>query len=115
MLIPSRWSNLAFIFKNLQRPEKYHFCFRISIKTKALSCVQLDPAHQALINSILQLHKDGLNSRQIADNLNERGVTSWGVKWFYPELLFGVIRKARLNIERIGDAVVYVRCELVAR
>jgi len=71
--------------------------FQISVKTKALSLVQLDPAHQALIDRILKLHQEGLNSRQIADYLNERGVSSWGGKRFYPELVFGMIRKARLR------------------
>ena len=62
--------------------------------------VQLDPAHQALIDRILKLQQGGLNSRQIADQLNELGITSWGGKRFYPELVFGVIRKARLKATR---------------
>jgi hypothetical protein len=80
-----------------------------------LSCVRVDPAHQALIDRILRLQKDGMNCRQIAAYLNDEGVTSWTGKRFYPELVFGVIRKARLKTERMGDAVVDVRCELVAR
>jgi len=56
-----------------------------------------------------------MNCRQIAAYLNDEGVTSWTGKRFYPELVFGVIRKARLKTERMGDAVVDVRCELVAR
>ena len=107
-----RWSNLAFTFEELQRSAEYHFCFRISIKTKALSWVHLDPAHQALIDRILGLQKDGLNCRQIADYLNDEGVTSWNGKRFYPELVFGVIRKARLKVQRMRDAVLDVLCEL---
>ena len=95
------------------QPSAY-LCVRVRVETKALSFVYLDPAHQALINGILRLHQDGLNSRQIADNLNERGVTSWGGKQFYPELVFGVIRKARLKVERMADSVVDARCELVS-
>ena len=67
------------------------------VETKAPTLVPLDPAHQALIDRILKLHQDGLNSRQIADHLNERGVSSWGGMRFYPELVFGVIRKARIK------------------
>jgi hypothetical protein len=40
-------------------------------------------------------------------------VTSWGGKRFYPELVFGVIRKAKLKADRIADVVVDVRCDLV--
>lgn len=102
LLKASRWSNLAFTFEELQRSARYHFCFRISIKTKALSWVQVDPAHQALIDRILGLQKNGMNCRQIAAYLNDEGVTSWTGKRFYPELVFGVIRKARLKAERMS-------------
>lgn len=81
---------------------EYHVCFRISIKTKALSLVLVDPAHQSLIDSILRLHQDGLNSRQIADYLNDEGVISWGGKRIYPELVFGVISKAWMKSERVA-------------
>jgi hypothetical protein len=39
------------------------------------------------------MKEGGLNCRQITDKLNGEGVTSWGGKRFYPELVFGVIRK----------------------
>jgi hypothetical protein len=93
---------------------KYHFCFRISIKTKALSWVHVDPAHQALIDRILGLKQGGMNCSQIAAYLNDEGVTSRTGKRFYPDLVFGVIRKAKLKAMRLADAVVDVRCELVA-
>ena len=112
-ITPLRWSSLAFTFEELQRSAKYHFCFRISIKTKALSLVCLDPAHQALIDRILRLQNDGLNCCQIAAYLNDEGVTSWTGKRFYPELVFGVVRKAQMKNEREVDAVVDVRCALV--
>ena len=93
----------------------YYLCVQIKVKTKALSLVYLNPDHQALIDRILGLQNDGLNCRQIADYLNDEGVTSWTGKRFYPELVFGVIRKAKLNSERIADGVVDVRCELAPR
>ena len=58
--------------------------------------VSLDPAHHALIDRILGLKEGGVNCRQIAAYLNDEGVTSWTGKRFYPELVFEVIRKARL-------------------
>jgi hypothetical protein len=86
-----------------------NLCVQVKIKTKALSLVQLDPAHQALIDRILELQGGGLNCRQIADQLNDLGVTSWGGKRFYSELVFGVMRKARLKADRMGDTVVGVQ------
>ena len=76
--------------------------------------VSLDPAHQALIDRILRLQDGGLNCRQIAAYLNDEGVTSWTGKRFYPELVFGVIRKAKLKAKGLADPMVDVRCELVS-
>lgn len=72
-----RWSNLAFTFEELQRSAEYHFCLGISIRTMALSWVQVDPAHQALIDRILGLKEEDLNCHQIAAYLNNEGVSSW--------------------------------------
>ena len=70
---------------------------RIEIKTKSLLPVVLDPAHQALIDRIVGMHSEGLDTRKISDRLNAEGVTSWTGKEFYPALVFGVIRKAKLR------------------
>jgi hypothetical protein len=83
-----------------------YLCVQIGIETNALSKTYLDPDHQALIDTILGLKSSGLNCRQIADKLNAEGVTSWSGKKFYPELVFGVIRKARLKKERLIHAAV---------
>lgn len=73
-----------------------------------MSLVYLEPEHQSLIDHILVLNQEGLNSRQIADHLNELGVTSWTGKRFYPELVFGVIRKARERVRRVVVAAMDV-------
>lgn len=69
-------------------------CVQLRVETKMASLVQLNPADQALIGQILTLNQDGLKSRQIADYLNELGVTYWRGKRLYPQLVFGVLRKA---------------------
>ena len=79
-----------------------------------MSLVQLDPAHQALIDRILGLKEGGMNCRQIAAYLNDEGLTSWTGKRFYPELVFGILRKARLKAERKTDSVMDVRCQLIS-
>jgi hypothetical protein len=76
--------------------------------------VHVDPAHQALIDRILGLQKDGMTRRQIAAYLNDVGVTSWTGKRFYPKLVFGILRKARIAKERSIDAVVDLRCALLS-
>ena len=52
-----------------------------------------------------------MNCRQIAVYLNDEGVTSGTGKRFYSELVFGVIRKARLRVERRVD-LVDVECDM---
>ena len=89
-----------------------NLCVQIRIETKTLSKTYLDPDHQALIDNILGLKENGLNCRQIAEKLNDEGVTSWNGKRFYSELVFGVVRKARLKKERLAHAVVEVRTTL---
>ncbi len=70
--------------------------------------VHVDPAHQALIDRILGLNEGGMNCRQIAAHLNDEGVSSWTGKRFYPALVFGILRKARLkavkrSLQNISD------------
>lgn len=77
--------------------------------------VQVDPVHQALIDRILGLKEGGMNCRQIAAYLNDEGVSSWTGKRFYPELVFGILRKAGLKGERMGDAVMDVSCQMIKK
>lgn len=89
-----------------------NLCVQIRIETKTLSKTYLDPVHQTLIDNILRLKESGLNCRQIADTLNTAGVLSWTGKKFYAELVFGVIRKARLKKDRLFHKVVVVSTTL---
>ena len=80
----------------------YYLCVQVKVKTKALSLVYLNPDHQALIDRIMGLHEKGWIPRRISEHLNALGVTSWTGRQFYPELVFGIIRKARLKKNRIN-------------
>jgi len=62
--------------------------------------VYLNPDHQALIDRIMRLHEKGWIPKKISEHLNALGVNSWTGKQFYPELVFGIIRKARLRSEK---------------
>jgi hypothetical protein len=92
-----------------------YLCFQIKVKTKALSLFYLNPDHQALIDRIMRLHEKGWIPKRISKHLNALGVNSWTGKQFYPELVFGIIKKARLKNARMGNIVLDVRCELVVR
>ena len=76
----------------------------IEIKTKSLLPVVLNPAHQALIDRIVGMSEEGLDTRQISDHLNAEGVLSARGKTYYPAMVFGVIRKARLRAQALLKA-----------
>ena len=65
--------------------------------------VYLNPDHQALIDRIMRLHEKGWIPKKISEHLNALGVNSWSGKQFYPELVYGIIRKARLRVKRMSD------------
>ena len=62
--------------------------------------VHLNPDHQNLIDRIMGLHEKGWIPKKISEHLNDLGVSSWSGKQFYPELVFGIVRKARLRAAR---------------
>ncbi len=69
--------------------------------------------HHALIDRVQRLQDGGLTCRQIAAYLNDEGVTSWTGKRCYPELVFGVIRKARRKTER-SNLLVEMNCRITS-
>ena len=92
-------------FFGVKAEVNYYLCVQIKVKTKALSMVYLNPDHQALIDRIMRLHEKGWIPKKISEHLNALGVNSWSGKQFYPELVFGIIRKARLKRERLAQQV----------
>lgn len=103
-------------FFGVKTEVNYYLYIQIKVKTKALSLVYLNPDHQALIDRIMRLHEKGWIPKKISEHLNALGVNSWSGKQFYPELVFGIIRKARLRATRDMDStslegvVVELRC-----
>ena len=99
-------------FFGVKAEVNYYLCVQVKVKTKALSLVYLNPDHQALIDRIMGLHAKGWIPKRISEHLNALGVNSWTGKRFYPELVFGIIRKARLKANR-GSGTTVVTCSLV--
>ena len=83
----------------------YYLCVQIKVETKALSLVYLNPDHQNLIDRIMRLHEKGWIPKKISEHLNALGVNSWSGKQFYPELVFGILRKAKLKKERLVQGI----------
>ncbi|NDG42103.1 MAG: hypothetical protein EBY28_22730 [Betaproteobacteria bacterium] len=65
---------------------------------------------------MMVMHREGMTRRAIADHLNALGVLSSTGKEFYPALVFGIIRKARLRREVAASSMppVDVKVAIVA-
>ena len=101
----SRWSNFLLTFFGVKTEVDYYLCVQIKVETKALSLVYLNPDHQNLIDRIMRLHEKGWIPKKISEHLNALGVNSWSGKQFYPELVFGILRKAKLKKERLVQGI----------
>jgi len=78
-----------------------------------LYLVYLNLAHQVIIDRILKVHQDGLNSCEIAEHFNDLGGRmSWTRMRIYPELVFEVNRKATLKADRTASAIKERSCRL---
>ncbi len=103
-------------FFGVKTEVNYYLCVQVKVETKALSLVYLNPDHQALIDRIMGLHAKGWIPKRISEHLNALGVNSWTGKQFYQELVFGIIRKARLkanrdkNSTKLEQVTVELRC-----
>jgi hypothetical protein len=49
------------------------------------------------------IHAKGWISKKISEHLNALGVNSWTGIQFYPELVFGIIRKALIKKVRVSN------------
>lgn len=96
---PSRWNDVVDTFRQLWRKATHALTVRVTVQSRGLLVHTLNPAHQSLIDRIVVMHREGMTSRAIADHLNALGVLSSTGKEFYPALVFGIIRKARLRRE----------------
>jgi hypothetical protein len=115
LLRASRWSNFLLTFFGVKNEANYYLCVKIKVRTKALSLVYLNPDHQALIDRIMELHAKGWIPKRISEHLSALGVNSWSGKQFYPELVFGIIRKARLKKKRLSQATELTSIEVSLR
>jgi len=97
----SRSSNQVLTLRGVQKSTSRKVNFVVEIKA-AIPAVPLSQEHQTFIDQIVALHEQGLTNRAIADHLNANGIRSWTGKSFYPQLVFGLIRKAKLREERGG-------------
>ena len=78
--------------------------FDAELRTRQLSLNTLSSEQEDRHALVLSLHERGLNSAQIADELNARGIlTPKGLR-YYPELVFVTRRKLELRMGRSTSA-----------
>jgi hypothetical protein len=92
----------------LRKNADFFLRFPVIIETHRLQVPTLSEQHQSLIDRILSMHNAGISNSEIASILNNSGVLSMRGHRFYPELVFGIIRKAKLRIARMTSKDVIV-------
>jgi hypothetical protein len=74
--------------------------FTVELTTRQLSLNLIPDRQQERHRLIEQLHESGLSDKQIASELNRRGVLTPSGKEYYQELVFVTRRKLRMRAER---------------
>jgi hypothetical protein len=74
--------------------------FTVELTTRQLTLNHIPGRRQERHRLIEQLHESGLSDKQIASELNRRGITTPSGKQYYQELVFVTRRKLRMRAER---------------
>jgi hypothetical protein len=74
--------------------------FTVELTTRQLSLNLIPNRRQERHRLIEKLHESGLSDKQIASELNRRGILTPSGKEYYYELVFVTRRKLRLRAER---------------
>jgi hypothetical protein len=75
-------------------------CFTVEFSTRQLSLNLIPDRQQERHKLIVELYESGLSDREIASELNRRGVLTPTGKAYYPELVFVTRRKLKMRSER---------------
>jgi hypothetical protein len=92
----SRWSKFAITHLD----PGVVLCFTVEFATRQLSLNLIPQRQQERHNLIAKLHESGLSDKEIASELNRRGVLTPTGKAYYAELVFVTRRKLKMRSER---------------
>ena len=94
------WSRFRYIKYDLSK------CFLrvdVTVKTRTLTTPHLPEPRLQRLRLIDDLHQKGLDNREIADHLNQRGLISPRGGSYSPKLVWATLKKFDLRKERIKD------------
>ena len=100
MVARSQWSRFYWIKSD---PSKFFLCIDITVRTRTLTTVDLSPERLERLHLISDLHDQGLNSREIADHLNDRGIRSPRGGTYSSKLVWVTLKKFKNRRERMKD------------
>ena len=82
--------------------------FKVSLTSRGTPLPILDKDQIATLDEMLRLFGEGLNSREIAERMNETGWKPKSVGAFYGKLVWASLKKYRQRLERERDYVVQI-------
>ena len=98
--IPLPWSRFHYIEHDLSR---YALGVDVTVRTSILSLQVIPDYRLEKLHLIDDLHDQGLNSREIADHLNQRGIRSPKGGTYSSKLVWGTLNKFKRRQERMKD------------
>ena len=96
----SRWNRFHYIKHDLSR---YALGVDVTVKTRNLTTCDLSPERLERLHLISDLHDQGLNSREIADHLNDHGIRSPRGGTYSSKLVWVTLSKFKKRQERVKD------------
>ena len=75
----------------------------VTVRTRTLTLVELSQERLEKLNLIDDLYQQGLNSREIADHLNQRGIRSPKGGTYYLKLVWVTHKQLKRRHERMKD------------
>jgi hypothetical protein len=94
--------------QSLRKNADFFLRFHAIIETQRVQVFTINDSHQQLIDRIYSMHVDGMSNTEISRVLNNSGVVSIRGNRFYSNLVFGIIRKFKLRLQRLTSKDVIV-------
>ena len=95
-----KWNRFYWIKSD---PSKFFLCIDITVRTRTTTLVELSQERLEKLYLIDDLYQQGLNSREIADHLNELGIRTPKGGTYYSRLVWVTQKKFKRRQERMKD------------
>ena len=105
---PLQWSEMKSIGRLGEKVRLIRLRFKISLTSRGTPLPIIDQDQIATLDEMVRLSREGLNSGEIAQRMNDTGWKPKSVGAFYGKLVWASLKKYRQRLERERDYVVQI-------